>query len=72
MTNCSIVIVTKNRAEELAFTLDKIYQLIDVTIHEVLVFIDGCEATELIKKDFSWVKWFGVWCRRSNKQKKEK
>ncbi len=56
----SIVIVTKNRVEELVFTLEKIQKLIDSSKHEVLVFIDGCEATEAIKKDFSWVKWFGV------------
>lgn len=56
----SIVIVTKNRAEALAFTLNKVQKLIDSSKHEVLVFIDGCKATELIKKDFPWVKWFGV------------
>ena len=56
----SIVIVTKNRAEALAFTLEKIQKLMDCSKHEVLVFIDGCEATEFIKKDFAWVKWFGV------------
>lgn len=60
MTKFSILIVTKNRAEELAFTVNKINKLFDVTMHEVLVFIDGCEATELIKENFSWVKWFGV------------
>jgi GT2 family glycosyltransferase len=60
MTKFSILIVTKNRAEEFAFTLNKINKLFDVTMHEVLVFIDGCEATELIKENFSWVKWFGV------------
>lgn len=56
----SIVIVTKNRAEALAFTLEKIQKLIDTSKHEVLVFIDGCETTEAIKEDFPWVKWFGV------------
>lgn len=60
MAKFSFLIVTKNRAEELTVTLDKIYKLFDITIHEVLVFIDGCEATELIKNNFSWVKWFGV------------
>lgn len=56
----SIVIVTKNRAEALAFTLEKVQKLMDSSKHEVLVFNDGCEATEFIKKDFTWVKWFGV------------
>lgn len=56
----SIVIVTKNREEALAFTLHKISKQINFSKQEVLVFIDGCEATEGIKKDFPWVKWFGV------------
>lgn len=60
MTKFSILIVTQKRAEALAFTLNKIYKLIDVNTHEVLVFIDGCEATELIKENFTWVKWYGV------------
>ena len=56
----SILIVTKNRAAELAFSLNKIHQLIDTSKHEVLVFVDGCEATEAIKNNFGWVKWFGT------------
>lgn len=53
----SFVIVTKNRAEDLALTLNKLEDLIDLSIHEVLVFIDGCKKTETIIKDFNWVKW---------------
>ncbi len=56
----SFVIVTKNRATALAFTLEKIQNIVVASKQEVLVFIDGCEATEAIKKDFPWVKWFGV------------
>lgn len=53
----SFLIVTKNRAEDLAFTLRKLKSLIDLSIHEVLVFIDGCPKTETIIKDFEWVNW---------------
>lgn len=53
----SFLIVTRYRPEELKFTLDKLHGLLDLTAHEVLVFIDACEETEKITKDFSWVKW---------------
>jgi len=53
----SFLIVTKNRPKDLAFTLKKLKELMDFTIHEVLVFIDGCPKTETIIKDFDWVNW---------------
>lgn len=53
----SFLIVTKNRPEDLAYTLKKLKSLIDFSIHEVLVFIDGCSKTEVIINDFDWVKW---------------
>ena len=53
----SFLIVTKNRPEDLAFTLMKLKELMDFTIHEVLVFIDGCPKTEAIINDFDWVNW---------------
>lgn len=56
----SFVIVTKNRAVALAFTLEKIQKLLDPSKHEVLVFVDGCVATQAIQSDFPWVKWYGV------------
>ena len=55
----SFLIVTKNRPKELAFTLDKLFKIIDINCQEVLVFIDGCTKTELIKSIYPWVKWFG-------------
>lgn len=55
--NTSILIVTKNRPVELAVTLDKIYEIVDLSIHEVLVFIDGCEKTELLLSKYDWVDW---------------
>jgi len=53
----SFLIVTKNRPEALALTLSKLEVLMDFTIHEVLVFIDGCSKTESIIEDYNWVKW---------------
>ncbi len=53
----SFLIVTKNRLEDLAFTLKKLELLVDLSIHEVLVFVDGCSETETIISNFSWVKW---------------
>lgn len=53
----SFLLVTKNRPEDLALTLNKLKVLIDVLVHEVLVFIDGCSKTETIIADFDWVKW---------------
>ena len=53
----SFLIVTKNRPEDLILTLNKLKQLIDLSIHEVLVFIDGCDKTEAIVANFNWVNW---------------
>ena len=53
----SFLIVTRNRPEDLAFTLNKLKGLLDLSIHEVLVFIDGCSKTEAIIADFNWVQW---------------
>jgi GT2 family glycosyltransferase len=53
----SFVIVTKNRPGELEFTLSKLKDQIDLTMHEVLVFVDDCQKTEDIIHKFDWVKW---------------
>lgn len=53
----SFLIVTHNRPEELRFTLNKLKEVIQLSIHEVLVCIDGCEKTKNIIPDFKWVKW---------------
>ncbi|MDA0176125.1 hypothetical protein C7H62_1950 [Mesoflavibacter sp. HG96] len=53
----SFLIVTKHRAADLKVTLDKLYKIIDLSVHEVLVLIDGCNATEAIVKDYNWVNW---------------
>ncbi len=54
----SFLIVTKNRTEELQFTLKQLQNIFDVNNHEVLVFIDGCKETEKLQNQFGWVKWY--------------
>ena len=53
----SFLIVTKNRPAALAFTLNKLKAQIDLSVHEVLVFIDGCTATEALIEHYNWVQW---------------
>ncbi len=53
----SILIVTKNRPNELRLTLNKLKSNINTAIHEVLVFIDGCSETEMLISEFDWVSW---------------
>ncbi len=53
----SILIVTRNRPEELEITLNKLVGLLDLSIHEVLVFIDGCKKTEVLIAKYPWVQW---------------
>ena len=53
----SFLIVTKNRPTELDLTLQKLKALVDLKIHEVLVYIDGCVATEALIAKYPWVIW---------------
>lgn len=53
----AILIVTRNRPKELVITLDKLSCLLDLSLHEVLVFIDGCEQTEALIEQYPWVHW---------------
>ncbi len=54
----SILIVSNNRKNELEFTLQVLERFLDLSIHEVLVFLDGCsDKSELLKIQFGWVKW---------------
>jgi GT2 family glycosyltransferase len=53
----SLLIVTRNRPEELVITLDKLFKLIDLKRDEVLVFIDSCEKTESLIEQYPWVHW---------------
>ncbi|MDD3722646.1 MAG: glycosyltransferase family 2 protein [Lutibacter sp.] len=54
----SILIVSKNRKKELEFTLRVLERFLDLSIHEVLVFLDGCtDDSELLQIQFDWVKW---------------
>jgi len=54
----SLLIVSKNRKEELKRTLSILSQLIDSTRHEILVFLDGCtDGSEALQSAFPLVKW---------------
>ncbi|WP_372757314.1 glycosyltransferase family 2 protein [Mariniflexile sp.] len=53
----SFLIVTKNRPDDLVFTLNKLKNLIESSVHEVLVFIDGCSKTEAVIDGYNWVNW---------------
>lgn len=55
----SILIVSKNRKTELKKTLLLLEKMIDTSIHEVLVFLDGCtDNSKVLKNQFLWVKWY--------------
>ena len=54
----SILIVSKNRKEELLQTLKIVESLIDKTEIEVIVFLDGCiDGSECLQNELNWVKW---------------
>ncbi|WP_445736624.1 glycosyltransferase family 2 protein [Mariniflexile sp.] len=54
----SILIVSKNRKDELEKTLLILEKLVDFSIHEILVFLDGCtDNSFVLKEKFNWVKW---------------
>jgi GT2 family glycosyltransferase len=55
----SVLIVTKNRDKELEQTLRVLERMIDFSLHEVLVFLDGCtDGSERLKSTFDWVRWY--------------
>lgn len=55
----SILIVSKNRKLALEKTLYILQQRIDLSIHEVLIFLDGCTDTSIqLKNQFPWVQWY--------------
>ena len=55
----SILIVSKNRKEDLFKTLRVLESLIDKFQVEILVFLDGCaDDTSVLQDQFNWVKWF--------------
>lgn len=54
----SILIVSKNRKEELARTLSILFCCVDLTQNEVLVYLDGCtDGSEELSDQFYWVQW---------------
>lgn len=55
----SVLIVSRNRKEELKNTLVILEKMLDFQMNEVLVFLDGCtDNSELLKEDFKWVQWY--------------
>lgn len=55
----SILIVSKNRKEDLLKTLNIIHLLIKDSKVEVLVFLDGCtDSSENLINELTWVRWF--------------
>lgn len=54
----SILIISKNRKEDLGFTLNRLKSMIDLSVHEVLVLLDGCDdGSEALLQTFNWVNW---------------
>ncbi len=54
----SILIISKNRKEELAFTLRRLKNIVNISVHEVLVLLDGCtDSSEELVKQFDWINW---------------
>ena len=54
----SILIVSKNRKNELEKTLVILEKLIDRSTNEILVFLDGCtDNSAALKEKFNWVRW---------------
>ncbi len=54
----SILIVSKNRKKELEFTIQMLEKILDLSLCEVLVFLDGCsDNSDLLKEKFQWVNW---------------
>lgn len=55
----SILIVSRNRKTELEYTLKVLREIIDISIHEILVFLDGCSGSSReLKLSFPEVRWF--------------
>lgn len=55
----TILIVSKNRKEDLFKTLNILNNLIDKSQVEVLVFLDGCnDDSKSLKNELAWVRWF--------------
>ncbi len=55
----SILIVSRNRKTELEKTLLLLEKMIDTSIHEVLVFLDGCtDESAQLQNQFPWGSWY--------------
>lgn len=55
----SIIIVSKNRKNDLLKTLLVLDSLINKSEVEVLVFLDGCtDDSEILQNELTWIRWF--------------
>ena len=55
----SVLIVSRNRKEELSKTLRILEDYIDYKKHEIRVFLDGCtDGSEKLLNDFEYIHWF--------------
>jgi len=55
----SLLIVSKNRKAELRRTLQILQKIIDFSLHEILVFLDGCDdGSSTLRQEFKYVKWY--------------
>ena len=60
----SILIVSKNRKEELELTLKVLFQILDFSKQEILVYLDGCtDNSKDLKDKFDDVEWY--WSKKS-------
>ena len=57
--HASILIVSKNRKEELTRTIEILEAYLDQRIHETRVFLDGCtDGSEQLMDEFENIHWF--------------
>ncbi|MCY2687861.1 glycosyltransferase family 2 protein [Salinimicrobium sp. TH3] len=56
----SVLIVSKNRKEELRKTINYIAKFLDQNQHEMGIFLDGStDGSVDLKKEFPWINWYG-------------
>ncbi|WP_124980923.1 glycosyltransferase family 2 protein [Nonlabens xiamenensis] len=53
----SFLIVTRNRPNDLEVTLKRLHDIMNLDTDEVMVFIDGCNATKALISKYTWVQW---------------
>ena len=55
----SILIVSKNRRDELRKTISILEKCVNKREHEILVFLDGCtDGSGELQEEFPWIQWY--------------